>query len=87
MAPQTKHNLNDSKAGITPTNPPANLNASLTRKVGSYRLVLDVDSHGTATCIAYRNDRAVTRVRAASHSTALTEARRNVRNARKAGGL
>ena len=57
------------------------------RKAGTYRLVLDVDSHGTATCIAYRNDRCVTRVRAASHSTALTEARRNVRNARKAGGL
>lgn len=64
------------------------------RKAGTYRLVLDVDSHNVATvCLVYRNDPAqradllVTRVRAATTAQALSEARRNVRNARKAGGL
>lgn len=70
------------QSGISPT----------VRKAGTYQIRLDhCGYHGT--CVVYRKApgqhvaKVVTHVRAATTRAALTEARRNVRNARKAGGL
>lgn len=60
------------------------------RKAGTYQIHLSPDCerfYGSVYAVVYRNGRMLTTVRAGSDSAALSEARRNVRLARKAGGL
>lgn len=63
------------------------------RKAGTYHIHLTdsppLAGYGpiAAYCHVYRSGRLVTTVRARTPDAALTEARSNVRNARKAGGL
>ena len=57
------------------------------RKAGTYQLHV-TDSYGLMSyCTVYRNGQLITTVREGSAGAAIRAARRNVRNARKAGGL
>lgn len=61
--------------------------ALTSRPTGIYQLHVSVASAHEARCFVYRNGRVVTTVRALTARGAVSVARRNVRNARKAGGL
>lgn len=62
--------------------------ALTSRPTGTYMLHTSYSStEGYWRAVAYRDGRALTIVRAATQAAAVSEARRNVRIARKAGGL
>ena len=71
-------------------NPNATLTSPTVRKAGTYCLVTYGDPYrpGSYCCDAYRNGKIIAYGNgAATLWAAIREARRNVRNARKAGGL
>lgn len=60
------------------------------RKAGTYHIALNPPHQpwcAPALCWVYRCGKLVTQARGATEAAAVAEARRNVRNARKAGGL
>lgn len=57
------------------------------RKAGTYQVLPSPEPNGDWRAFVYRNGAVVTQTRAATKSAAVSEARRNVRTARKAGGL
>jgi hypothetical protein len=58
------------------------------RKAGYYQVHVSTAQTGRdGRCVVYRDGRLLTMARACSAAAAVTEARRNVRNARKCGGL
>jgi hypothetical protein len=77
------------------TKPKLNETTPSVRKAGTYQVKLTDSaplrtSAGLVTawyCHVYRNDQLVTTVRTLTAEGAVSEARRNVRNARKCGGL
>lgn len=76
MAPTLPPHTRVNQSGINPS----------VRLAGIYQLNCE-ELAGTCYCNAYRNGRMLTTVRARTAELAVSQARRNVRMARKAGGL